>query len=297
MSFRYQSQNPEAPKILPIRKMRRTLGIILLITLFSCNKPVKPEGLILKVQYQPEKTYYISTIRGTETVITYSGQDIAMRKLKSMHVQNPTISKVRTKTDMELVTGKSSADSGFQVSLTYKKTMSLDGKNNTPEGTVVKGELKGESQPVFKSVVSSALGIDQRIQLLKTIQNTFDQFNFPGKQLKIGDTLSVSRPMTMAMEGSEIETIVRSTYKLISIDKNFAQFELAQIYKMTPKRLDNSFTGTGQGEGKMTYDISKKIISDYSLRTEINMNKKLDYFEFDLKTTNEFSQQTSLQVK
>ncbi len=277
--------------------MKKTICILLLLAQFSCSKPIKPEGLILKVQYQPEKTYNISTIRGTETVITYSGQDIAMQKLKSMHIQNPTISKVKTKTDTELVTGKRSADSGFQVSLTYKKTMSLDGKNEIPEGTVVKGELQEESPPVFKSVVSSALGIDQRIQLLKTIQNTFDQFNFPGKQLKMGDTLSVSRPTTMAMEDSEIETIVRSTYKLISIDKNFAQFELAQIYQMTPKRLDNSFTGTGQGKGKMTYDIDKKIISDYSLRTEINMNKKLDYFEFDLKTTNEFSQQTSLQVK
>ena len=274
-------------------QVRKTIGILLILTQFSCSKP-KPEGLILKVQYQPEKTYNISTIRGTETVITYSGQDIAMRKLKSMRIKNPTISKVKTKTDTELVTGKSSSSQSFPVSLTYKKTMSLDGKNEIPEGTVVKGELNGESQPVFKSVVSSELGIDQRIQLLETLQNTFNQFNFPDKRLKIGDTLSVSRPMAMAMEGSEIEMIVKSTYKLISINKNLAQFELAQTYQMTPKLMDNSFTGTGQGKGKMSYNLEKMIISDYSLITELSMNKKLDYFEFDLKTRNEFTQSTNL---
>jgi len=97
--------------------MKKSITILFLLTLFSCSTPSKPEGVILKVQYQPEKTYHISTIRGTETVITYSGQDIAMRKLKSMRIKNPTISKVKTKTDTELVTGKMSTDKSFPVSL------------------------------------------------------------------------------------------------------------------------------------------------------------------------------------
>ncbi|MDP3180760.1 MAG: hypothetical protein Q8M67_03005, partial [Bacteroidota bacterium] len=171
--------------------MKYLLLIFIFILSFSCSTPPKPEGLILKVQFQPENAYSITTIRGTETVITYSGQDIAMRKLKSMGVKNPTISKVRTKTDAELVTGKSSADSSFQVSLTYQKIMSLDDKNEIPEGTVVKGEIKGEALPAFNKVVSNTLSIDQRIKLLQTVQNTFEQFKFPEQRLKIGDQFSV----------------------------------------------------------------------------------------------------------
>lgn len=274
--------------------MKKPIAILFLITLFSCSTPPKPEGVILNVQFQPEKTYSITTIRGTETVITYSGQEIAMRKLKSMRVKNPTISKVRTKTDAELVTGKKSADKSFPVSLTYKKTMSLDGKNEIPEGTVVQGEIKSEELPVFNKVVSNTLSIDQRIQLLQTVQNIFEQFKFPEQRLKIGDQFSVDRSTRMAMESSTIDIVVTTTYTLLSIKNDIAQFELSQSYLMTPKTMDNSFTGTGSGKGQLSYDIANFLITDYSIKTELEMNKKLDYYEFDLKTSNEFSQTTQI---
>ena len=274
--------------------MRKTLAILLLLSQFSCSTPPKPEGLILKLQYQPEKTYSITTIRGTETVITYSGQEIAMRKLQRMRIKNPTISKVKTKTDTELVTGKRSADKSFPVSLTYKKTMSLDGKNEIPEGSVVEGEITGEQLPTFSKVTSGTLSIDQRIKLLQTVQNTFGQFKFPEQRLKIGDQFSTDRPMEMAMEGSTIEIIVTTTYKLLSIKNEVAQFELSQTYQMTPKIMDNSFTGNGSGKGQLTYDIANSLITDYSIKTELEMDKKLDYYEFDLKTINEFSQTTQI---
>jgi len=183
--------------------MRKIIGILLILTQFSCSKP-RQEGLVLKVQYQPEKTYCITTIRGTETVITYSGQDIAMRKLKSMQVKNPTISKVKTKTDTELVTGKKSTGTSFPVSLTYKRTMSLDGKNEIPEGTVVKGEIKDEHLPTFHLVTSGILDYDQKAQLLQAVRKNFEQLDFPEHRLKIGDQFSTDHPASMPMEGSTI---------------------------------------------------------------------------------------------
>lgn len=276
--------------------MRKTICILLLFTQFSCTKP-KPEGLILKVKFQPEKTYSITTIRGTETVISYSGQDIAMRKLKSMHVKNPTISKVKTKTEAELVTGKSSADSSFRVSLTYKKIMSLDGKTEIPEGTVVQGEIKGEALPTFNKVVSKTLSIDQRIRLLQTVQTVFEQFKFPEQRLNIGDQFSVDRPVSMPMEGSILDIVVTTNYKLLRFQNDLAEFELSQSYLMTPQMMDNSFTGTGSGKGQLSYDIANCVITDYSIKTELKMNKKLDYYEFDLKSINEFSQTTRMGKK
>lgn len=274
--------------------MERIILILLLFICFACSKPNKPEGLVLKVQFQPEKTYSITTIRGTEAVITYSGQDIAMRKLKSMRIKNPTISKVRTKTEAELVTGRSSADSSFQVSLTYQKIMSLDGKTEIPEGTVVRGEIKNKTLPTFNKVVSSTLSIDQKIQLLQTVQNTFDQFKFREQRLKIGDQFSTDRPVSMPMEGSTIDITVTTNYKLVSIKNEVAEFELNQSYNMTPTMMDNSFTGHGNGKGQLSYDIANCLITGYSLKTELEMNKKLDYYGFNLKTSNEFSQQTKL---
>jgi hypothetical protein len=290
--FSFQIRNTN---FYPIPKMRKALGIIFLITLLSCSTPPnKPEGLILKVQYQPEKTYNISTIRGTETVITYSGQPVAMRKLKSMNIKNPTVSKVKTKTDTELVTAKRSTDKSFPVRLTYKKTMSLDGKNEIPEGSVVQGEIRSDQLPIFNSVTSGTLGLQQKAQLLQMVQTTFEQFKFPEQQLKVGDQFSTDRPASMPMEGSTIDIIVTTTYKLISIKNDIAQFELSQSYQMTPKLIDNSFTGSGSGKGQLSYNIGNSLITDYSIKTELDMNKKLDYYEFNLKTVNEFSQTTQI---
>jgi hypothetical protein len=273
--------------------MRNNIYILLLLTQFSCKAP-KPEGLILRVQFQPEKTYSISTIRGTETVITYSGEDIAMQKIKSNNIKNPTISKIKTKTDAELVTEKSSSVTSFPVILTYKRIMSLDGKNQIPEGTVVHGEIIGEKLPTFSKVVSGTLDFDQKERLLQTVRSNFEQLDFPEQRLKIGDQFSVDRTSTMPMEGSEIEMVTTTTYKLLSIKDNLAQFELSQNYLMTPKMMDNSFTGSGSGKGQLSYDIANFLVSDYSIKTELFMNKKLNYFEFDLKTINEFSQTTRM---
>lgn len=273
--------------------MRKTICILLLLSQFSCSSP-KPEGLLLKVQFLPEKTYSISTIRGTETVITYSGEDIAMQEIESKNIKNPTISKVKTKTDAELITEKSSTGTSFPVILTYKRIMSLDGKNQIPEGTVVQGEVIGEELPTFSKVVSGTLDSDQKERLLQTVQSNFEQLEFSEQRLKIGDQFSADRTVAIPMEGSVIELVVTTTYKLLSIKDNMAQFELSQNYLMTPKMLDNSFTGSGNGKGQLSYDIANFLVTDYSIKTELVMNKKLNYFEFDLKTINEFSQQTKL---
>jgi hypothetical protein len=172
--------------------------------------------------------------------------------------------------------------------------MSLDGKNEIPEGSVVEGEITGDQLPTFSKVSSATLDIDQKNQLLKTVQNTFEQFKFPEQQLKIGDQFSTNRPMEMAMEGSTIDIVVTTTYKLLSIKNGLAQFDLSQSYQMTPKTMDNSFTGSGSGKGQLNYKIENSLITDYSIKTELEMNKKLDYYEFDLKTVNEFSQTTNI---
>jgi hypothetical protein len=172
--------------------------------------------------------------------------------------------------------------------------MTLNGKNDLPEGTAVHGEISGENLPVFNTVFAESLDFDQKEQLLQTVNATFEQFKFPENSLKVGDEFSIDRPTSIKIEQSEIETIVTTVYKLMSIDNGLARFELSQTYKMTPQTLDNSFVGEGFGKGEMYFDVNNRIVSDYSVKTEITMNKKLDYFGFDLKTTNEFRQNISL---
>jgi len=278
--------------------MNKLFSFFILIVLLSCENPKsKPasDGLLLRVQYQPETKYLISTIRGTETTIYYSGQEIAMQKLKSMNVQNPTIRNARTKTETLLLTEKKLTGNKLPVSLKYLKTTDLNGNTEIPDGTMVFGEILNDQPPVFIAVASNIFNRDQQKQLLEIVNSSFDQFKFPEKKLKRGEEFSIDNPVTMPMEGSVINTIITTTYRLISITNGIAEFDIIQSYAMTPQLMDNSFIGSGFGKGNLSFDIENRLISKYYLKTDLIINKKLDYFEFDLKTTNELSQTTQIQ--
>lgn len=274
--------------------MKKSIGILLIFIQFACGSPRKDE-LILKIKYQPAKKYILSTIRGTETVLTYSGEEIAMKEIQRKRIPNPTISKIKTKSDAELQTGALASGTNIPVSLKYLKTLSLDGENEIPSGTILTGSIAGNNQPTFNSVNSEQLDNSQKLNLLETVRNAFEQLNFPEKSLKIGDQFTTNRNTSIPMQLSVIEMVVTTTYKLVSIKNDQAEFDLIQNYLMTPQRMDNTFTGTGSGKGYIYYNIKDCLISDYSVKTELVMNKRLDYFGFELVAKNEFSQTTRME--
>jgi len=58
--------------------------------------------------------------------------------------------------------------------------------------------------------------------------------------------------------------------------------------------INNSFKGTGSGKGTMVYDSTNTIILNYTLNTDMEINKTLDSFEFNLKAKSGFIQTTKL---
>jgi len=63
---------------------------------------------------------------------------------------------------------------------------------------------------------------------------------------------------------------------------------------MNPKLSDNSFNGSVTGKGHLVYDIANTIVLNYNLDTEMDITKKLDSFEFELKTNSEIIQKTKI---
>ena len=73
-----------------------------------------------------------------------------------------------------------------------------------------------------------------------------------------------------------------------------ANLDIAQEYTLNPKLMDNSFQGTGIGQGRMVYDMENSTVVNYTLDTQMELTKKLDSFEFHLKTNSHLDQKTSL---
>lgn len=273
--------------------MKKIIGIFIFLTQFSCIAPVQ-DSVTLKIQYQPETRYNQTTERTSQTVIKYTGPAISLQRLKDRGVQNPTISTKKIQKEYLLKTGKIIDGKNFPFTVEVIRAINSDGKKDISDGAIFHGQCSVGDMPVFDSVVLAGLDEKYKMSLLQTLQNTFSQRSFPEKKLKIGEQFSTEYPLSIPMEGSTVEMVVTTNYKLIRISNGTANFDVSQEYTMSPTMLDNSFKGTGNGKGQLLYDSANNIALINTLDTEIEINKKLDSFDFNLKTKAGFIQKTTV---
>jgi len=273
--------------------MKKLFVLIILLVQFSCAKP--PQNTVtFKIQYQPEMKYNQTSERNTISFIKYMGSATSLQRLKARGIQNPTISNKKSHTEWVLKTGKLMNKTDFPATVEYAITVINDGQKGIPVKANLSGKFLSDHLPVFDAVVSDGMDENHKSVLLQSLQNTFTQLSFPEKKLKIGEQFTIENPSSIPMEGSTVEMEVTTNYHLIGIKEGIAHFDISQEYKMNPKLADNSFKGSVIGKGHLVYDIANTIVLNYTLDTEMRINKKLDSFEFELKTNSEIIQTTKI---
>lgn len=273
--------------------MKISFLLILLLMNFSCTNPPQ-DTVTFKIQYQPEKTYHHISERTTNSFIKFAGSEKSLQRLKAMGRENPTFSNKKSHTQWVLKTGKLIDGIDFPVSVEYVITASNEGEKGSPVKASFYGKILGDNLPEFDSIVSDGLDEKDKTTLLQSLQNTFTQLSFPERKVKIGEQFTIENPSSIPMEGSTIDMEVSTTYKLISIAKGIAHFDISQRYVLNPKLKDNSLHGSVSGQGHLVYDMAHTIVLNYNLDTEMNISKKLDSFEFDLKTKSGIIETTSV---
>jgi hypothetical protein len=275
--------------------MKKYYVLILVVMLICCAKP-PVDSVTLKVLYHPETSYNYSTEQTLKTVITYSGKEKSLSELKKRGIKNPTIFDKKSTTEALIKTGKlDKDDNDFPIKVEYVSEITNNGIKAEPVNATFHGKCAVDSIPVFDVAAANGLDKSSKMILLESWQKSFNQLPFSNQKLKAGEELVTRTPSSIPMEGSEIEMIVTSTYKLISIKNGMADFDISQQYALSPKLMDNSFQGTVKGQGHLVYDMEHSIVMNYTLDTEMALTKKLDSFEFQLKTNSHMVQKTSIQ--
>lgn len=269
--------------------MRRALVLMLVLLQFSCAQKPK-DSLTLKVIYKPETKYSYVSEQTMQTVIKYTGKAKSLQELKNRGFKNPMITTKKSTIEATISTSKIVDEDKFPVKAEYVMTMVNDGQPENPVKATVYGECLHDSIPVFDTVIAEGMDRSYKNALLQSWQKSFSQFSFKGENLKIGEHLSVETSSSIPMEGSEIDMIVKTQYKLISITDEIADFDLTQEYTLNPRLIDNSFQGTVTGMGHLVYDMANEIVLNYQLDTEMQLHKKLDSFDFELTTKSGFVQ-------
>ncbi len=270
--------------------MKGIIPFLLAVVLFSCTtKQPKDNRLLFSVKIKPEQKYVVTTQNSFETEVKYVGKEKAMNKLRNMGIKNPNVTSRQSQSEMVLTTNKE-LDSYIPAKLEIVKSTGSNGQAEISQGICVNGESVGGNMPEFTSIASGKpSGVDEKA-FLQAIQNNFSRLTLPEKRLNIGEQFIVESLLTIPMEKSHVEIAVSTVYKLVSVANGLANFDISQNCEMNQLRMDNSFTGTGGGSGKLVYSAEKNMVTLFEMKSNLEINKKLENFLFILKTNSEFVQ-------
>jgi hypothetical protein len=272
----------------------KLVSIVFLLFFIGCRAPKLPDQVTLNVGFQPGRSYLLKTERISEVTMQYFGDDKPLQKLKEMGINNPTRINKKIKTSGLLTTHTKAEDGSFKVTLKIDENNTADEKSDIAAGIVVKGRAYPGKCPEFDLVMAENVGSDQKNKLIEKVEDVFFQLSFPEKSIKPGEQFSIEKPISLPMEGSTIEMLVVTNYKLLGITDSVAKFELSQTFEMNPKILNNSFKGSGSGTGTMDYDYRNTLLLNYSLINEMVLEKKLDNFDFILRSKSSFNQSNQI---
>lgn len=277
--------------------MKNLIGIVVLLFVFSCtqNQP-KDNRLLFSVKIKPEQKYTLETKNSYQTEVRYEGKEKAMNKLRSMGIKNPNGMSRNSQSEMVLKTEKA-LDNYIPVKLEIVKSTGSNGQPEISQGISVNGESVNGNMPEFSSIATAKpSGVDEKA-FLQAIQNNFSRLTLPEKRLNIGEQFTVESALTIPMEKSHVEIAVSTIYKLVNVTNGMANFDITQNYEMNQLRMDNSFAGTGGGSGKLVYSADKNMVTSFEMKSNLEMNKKLENFLFILKTNSEFAQKIEVSKK
>jgi len=278
--------------------MNRFFILLIAVLMFSCTNQSHPKDsrLLFSVKIRPEQKYIFRTRNSFETEVRYEGKEKALNKLRSMGVKNPNILSKESQSEMILKTDKQ-LDNYIPLKLEIAKSTGSDGQPDISQGISVNGESANGNMPEFSSIASGKpASVDEKV-FLQSIQKSFSRLTFPEKRLSIGDQFTVESMLTIPMEKSHVEIAVSTVYKLVSVADGLANFDIKQNYEMNQLRMDNSFTGTGGGTGKLVYSPGNNMLTSFEMRSNLEINKKLENFLFIMKTKSEFVQEIEVAKK
>ncbi|KOP39098.1 hypothetical protein DBB36_16530 [Flavobacterium sp. WLB] len=276
--------------------MKKSFLLVFIFTTFQ-NYCQSNQILDFKPGYSPETIYNQTVTNSSDYEMTYSGSEELLTMLKENGTENPV--KIKSSFNVETVskTGKIDKNGSFPITIEYLKSSDKDGKSVIPSGTLLYGNATLSSMPKLDSIVGKGMEENFKNSIFNMVQSTFNQLAMPEKKLKAGESFSQESPLKLPIGGINIEMVITTIYSLKNITPKSAFFDIVQTYTM--KLADPSFdsSGSGNGTGKLVYDITNHFISENTLNMELNLNLKHTDFNIDLKSKSDYSQLAKISKK
>jgi hypothetical protein len=276
--------------------MKNVFGFILIVTQLSCSCQSNNE-LDFNVHYKPLLIYNLQLIQNSHTEVLYKCSEDILIKLKEAGYNNPEISDDKKEILSVVKTGKLSSSDNFPFIMEMISTNSSSGKKDLPDGTRIYGNCNIESVPVIDSVAANNISDDYKIAIKQALQNTFSQITFPKRKLKIGEQYTREAPVRIPAAGMTVDMVIKTVYKLLTISKDSAVFDISQEYTVNANASKQILMATGQGSGKLVYDINNNYYNFYQINTTMNFQISVKTCVVEMKMNSDFIQNVKISNK
>jgi len=267
--------------------------LFILVSLPTLHYGQSGQVLDFKIGYAPKMAYHQIVEQSSETELHYFASPEILEKLKNNGVENPTLGKTLTIMESVFKTGNAAKDGFFPVTIEFLKSTNSDKKTIIPDGTFIYGKASASSMPQLDSIVSKDLDASFKETLLKTMQNMFSQIALPEQKLKVGESFVQETPLSIPVAGISFDMKISTTYKLISMTKETANFDIIQKYILNVVITEGqqyNITADGSGTGKLLYDIPNHFATSFKLDIGLSFDLKQEKFSLKVKSNSGFNQ-------
>jgi len=246
----------------------KKIGLLVPVFMMLYSLSIAQESITFKQTVLPNSIYKSSmeTTIGSEMIFGTDTSSI------------PTITNGVTLMSYSIISGELN-EGKTPVVMEYDSLVSQQymGMSETPMETVLfKGtQIYGNFDEKNTFELDTIIGdIDQNMRT--TLTETLKQFSqsivFPEASMKIGDDFDQEVPFSVPVPGQKpLEMKIKTNYKLIEIKKGIAYFDLIQDYIMESNQDLVDMKMTGDGVGKLEFDIE----NNYSILVETTADSHL----------------------
>lgn len=245
--------------------MKKSLSIVALLLSISAGAMAQKQ-VLFKIKYNPNQHYAMLMKMNMNMEMNVSGDSAMINKIKASGQSFPMIMTMDMATNGDIKTGaiNKASQIPFTMIVGIKPAkMTMNGKEMAIPMPATNETLFGTSNSQGALTIDSVSGKKDpavKASMSKLIENLTANIKFPEKAMKVGESFVQDVPMDMPMAGMTTKMDCKVTYTLVSINGDKANFDLKYDIKSDINSgaagQAMAITMTGDGDGKMLYDIS-----------------------------------------
>jgi hypothetical protein len=271
--------------------MKKPLIFFCALIFLGCNGNYDVD---FNVHYNPQTKYKCVMQQSSDNKLTYSADDEFLKDLKDNGIKNPTITKRESTIESLVKTGESNKYNYFPLTIEITNISDTTLKKALPVGSLIYGSESNDGPPEIDSISSATLPQVTKNALLKAMKAVFTQTTFPKKKLSIGEDFSNEATVSIPIAGIKFDINMTTNYKLSRIISGTAIFDVLQTSTIKTNLTGHKITLTGDGSGKLIYDMKNNIYKEYEMSSKMKMHLVLDKFTLDDSTATSFKQTTEI---